>query len=322
MFLNDSMKQKTIRELLRASVGVASLCCLIALPAFASEVTGSFGTGVSSGIEGTVHNCSILSVTNGSVSAYPSCSISCNSGYSLSGSSCNPNGGGGGGGGGGGVLPYTPIPAAPVTPPVTPTPEPTPAPTPTTLNGVQVLMQLGTVDQLLGAIGSQLNPTDFAKYKLLLQADAKEFGTPFSDAQLVNTSNFVTYGDSPASIKLGAGERRAVVRDYLETVGRANINWEDVERMVNGHKILGRNLPKEQAQVTRVEANWLLMVGHAPNFKAPSEDLAWNTLMYRIRFPRDLVKEQAGIVKFKKIFKRTPATPLEWAIVRAFGYAL
>jgi len=41
-----------------------------------------------SGLSGTVHNCSPLTVTNGSVAAYPSCTITCNSGYTLSGSSC------------------------------------------------------------------------------------------------------------------------------------------------------------------------------------------------------------------------------------------
>jgi hypothetical protein len=64
------------------------------------------------------------------------------------------------------------------------------------------------------------------------------------------------------------------------------------------------------------------MVGHAPNFQDAAEDLAWNTMMYRIRFPRDLVKEQKGITRFKTIFKRLPTSPLDWAEVRALGYVL
>jgi len=44
--------------------------------------------------------CATPTVTNGSVSAYPTCAITCNSGYTLSGSSCSSSGGGGGGGGG------------------------------------------------------------------------------------------------------------------------------------------------------------------------------------------------------------------------------
>ncbi|MDD5145710.1 MAG: hypothetical protein PHF44_02620 [Candidatus Pacebacteria bacterium] len=48
--------------------------------------------------------CTISSVSNGSVSAYPDCTITCSSGYTKSGNSCvadTPSGGGGGGGGGG-----------------------------------------------------------------------------------------------------------------------------------------------------------------------------------------------------------------------------
>ena len=55
-----------------------------------------------SGLSGNVTNCSPLTVSNGSVAAYPTCTITCNSGYTLSGSSCIVQSSGGGGGGGGG----------------------------------------------------------------------------------------------------------------------------------------------------------------------------------------------------------------------------
>jgi hypothetical protein len=66
-------------------------------------------SGLSSGLSGTVHNCSPLTVANGSVAAYPSCAITCDSGFNLSGQTCVAQSGGGpsiqsfsGGGGGGG----------------------------------------------------------------------------------------------------------------------------------------------------------------------------------------------------------------------------
>ena len=55
--------------------------------------------GFESGLTGTAHNCSTLTVTNGTVAAYPACTITCSSGYSLSGSSCLADSHGGGGGG-------------------------------------------------------------------------------------------------------------------------------------------------------------------------------------------------------------------------------
>jgi len=56
-------------------------------------------------------SCTTATVSNGSVSAYPTCAVSCNSGYTVSGSSCASSGAlssGGGGGGGGYTAPAMP----------------------------------------------------------------------------------------------------------------------------------------------------------------------------------------------------------------------
>ncbi len=177
-------------------------------------------------------------------------------------------------------------------------------------------------EELLAALGLVSKPADFAKYKALVKSDALAFKVSLTDAQQMAIANFITYGASAETIKLGAGERRAVIRDYFETVGRPDVIWNDIQRMSTGQKLINRNLAKEQSQVTLVLSKFKMMVGHNPNFKVLAEDIAWNTMMYRIRFPRNLVLEQQGIVKFKKIFKHTPVTPLEWSIVRALGYAL
>ena len=55
------------------------------------------------GMTGTVTNCSPLTVTNGTVAAYPTCTITCNSGYDLSGSTCTEHRSSGGGSTGGHV---------------------------------------------------------------------------------------------------------------------------------------------------------------------------------------------------------------------------
>jgi len=229
-------------------------------------------------------------------------------------------GGGGGGGGGGTTLPSTPVTETPVTTTTTTT---TTTTLPSTASTVAVAIQdPAKFDELLSSFNLTSKPADFAKYKPLVKSDALAFKVGLTDSQLTSITNFVTYGASPATIKLGSGERRAVIRDYLETVGRSEVIWEDVQRMSTGQKLVNRNLAKEQAQVDRVLINFKKMVGHTPNFKVLEEDIAWNTMMYRIRFPRDLVKEQTGIVKFKKLYSRIPSTPMEWSIVRALGYAL
>lgn len=89
-------------QLLISLALIASLLFL-SKAALADEIQGNLGQGLETGLTGSVTNCSPLTVTNGSVAAYPTCTITCNSGYSLSGSSCVAAGGGGGGGGGGAV---------------------------------------------------------------------------------------------------------------------------------------------------------------------------------------------------------------------------
>jgi hypothetical protein len=164
------------------------------------------------------------------------------------------------------------------------------------------------------------NEAEESKYSILIEKDSKEFKIDLSTINKGAITNFVSYGISNKTIALGAGERRAVVRDYLETVGKENVNWEDIERMVNGEKIVDRNLEKEQAQVTAALKIFKKIFKHDPVFSNAEEDLGWNTLLYRIRFPRDLEKEKEGITKFKKIFWYSPKTPMDWAAVRVLGY--
>ena len=231
------------------------------------------------------------------------------------------SGGGGGGGGGGTVLPV--IATVPITTP-TPTPVTTPTPDVTVPSAAAPIsvQNPANFDALIAALGVPSNPIDFAKYKPIVQADAAAFKVILTPEQDRAITNFVVYGVSTETVKLGTGERRALVRDYFETVGRPDISWEDMQRLTTGQKPVGRNLVKEQAAAGIALRDFTKMTGHTPDFKKSSEDIAWNTILYRIRFPRDLVLEQQGINEFKTIFKRTPSTPLDWSEVRALGYAL
>ncbi len=202
-----------------------------------------------------------------------------------------------------------PASIVPVTPPVVvlPTPLPAPVPMPEPAPG------FGT--------------PELAAQEVFVKSDAQQFGIMLSEDQSKSIAYFYLNGlvrgsIADYSVKLGAGERRALLRDYFDTAGYSNVNWDDMARLASGQKPVGRNLAKEQAQAKVALAMWLKVKGKNPNFKNVSEDLAWNTLMYRIRFTRDLTKEQAGIVKFKAAFKRVPVSPMDWAMVRALGYVL
>lgn len=185
-------------------------------------------------------------------------------------------------------------------------------------------------------IVSILNPTDVlslveatngsrdftreAQNQTLLRKDAREFHTPMTDADSLTLANFVTYGISERTRSLGAGERRALVRDALQTMGTSHLNAADLERMARGIIPEFRNISRERQQLPRVRSTFHAIYGHDPNFQNSQENLAWNTLMYRMRFPRDLAAERQGILSFRSMFHRDPVDPFQWATVRVMGY--
>ncbi len=174
--------------------------------------------------------------------------------------------------------------------------------------------------ELLAGLSQVRKQSEEAKYMPLIKSDAIAFKVGLTAEQEAKIVNFVSYGNSTSTVKLGAGERRALIRDYLETVGRSDVNHDDLHRMAAGEKPMGRNLAKERAQASAALKIFVKIYGHAPVYSVHQEDLAWNTLLYRIRFDRDLTKEKEGITEFRAVFGRSPKTPMDWATVRVLGY--
>jgi hypothetical protein len=245
-------------------------------------------------------------------------------------SGTNGGGSGGGGGGGGSGATTTTTPPATTTTPTTTTTTQTPFAQEIDGRVVSVVTDpsdFASLQSLLGVIQDQ---TQEAKYKLLITQDVKTFfgqdvtftasSIQVSPTDLKGLVNFVVYGISFATANLGAGERRALLRDYFETVGRLP-KWLDIERLAEGMKPIDRNLDKEKSQANKALVIFKKITGFkAPNFKDAKDDLAWNTMMYRVRFTRDTAKEKSAIIKFKQKVGRTPSSPLDWAAVRALGY--
>ena len=138
----------------------------------------------------------------------------------------------------------------------------------------------------------------------------------------ITVQDFIERGLSSESRALGRGEREAVIRDLEETTGRSRavLPPDDLDRVSRGEIPLTRSLAYERSMVPRALATFRSIFGHVPNFQNQTENLAWNTLMYRIRFPRNLTQERQGIVEFRQMFGRAPTTPFQWATVRVMGY--
>lgn len=256
-----------------------------------------------------------------SYNAYPVCgALSCATGYAVSGSQGTATcvlRTGGGAGTGHGSTPVTP-PVTPVTPPVVP---PVVPPVTPVVPTIQVLPPTTVnLPSILESLSITRNEAKEVSLAPKVSADVKELKVTATPAQLDSMAVFVAYGISSPTVKLGEGERRAVVRDYLDTVKSADINWQDIERITTGQKPVTRNLSFEQQQVTKSLSLFTKITGKNPDFKVSSDDLAWNTLMYRIRFTRDTAKEAKAITKFRSLIKASPKTPQDWAAVRAIAY--
>ena len=112
----------------------------------------------------------------------------------------------------------------------------------------------------------------------------------------------------------------ALLKAARETIGRVDVPVEDLEHIAEGRIPKTRNLAIERSLAPRALAAFKTIFGHTPNFKNATDNLAWNTLMYRIRFTRDLKKEAQGIMKFKQAFKKNPSDAFQWSVVRVMGY--
>jgi len=118
-----------------SAVSIASTTTMKAIACYADGTSGPLSSSQTYTL-----TCTVSSVSNGSVGAYPGCAITCNSGYTLSGNTCVASGGGGGGGG---SYSYTPITTTTTTPITTTTTTPTipglnlPYSNPTTTNQIE-----------------------------------------------------------------------------------------------------------------------------------------------------------------------------------------
>jgi hypothetical protein len=151
-------------------------------------------------------------------------------------------------------------------------------------------------------------------------AIAQQTGVVLHNSDLTKAVNFVTYGISDVTIRLGWVERLTLVRDQLETLGYININV--LTEIASGKKPSKRNILHEQRQYVAASQAFRALVGRNYNPTDLTDDLAWHTMMYRLRFPRNIVKENAAVAQYVKVFKRKPVSAFDWSVVRAWAYVL
>ncbi len=129
---------------------------------------------------------------------------------------------------------------------------------------------------------------------------------------------FLQHG-SLATITFGSGERNVLWREFTELYGREP--WvAELDLMSNG-QIHERNAALEAKQQNDVMPIWSHTTGKKTLKGATLYEKAmYDTMVYRLRFPRDIIQEAKGLKSFISRMGRLPKTPTDWALVRALAY--
>ncbi len=135
--------------------------------------------------------------------------------------------------------------------------------------------------------------------------------------------NFINNGVDANSIRLGQGERAAVVYSYEQAFGdrpKWEMEWQDLIKIVNGR------WPKERSRESeaRANSNFQKIYKRSPNMSNSHDNAAITVMAYGLRQRaenRNLDSERKGISIFKSIFGRYPSTTEEWNVMQAITYS-
>lgn len=154
---------------------------------------------------------------------------------------------------------------------------------------------------------------------------AKIIGKAPTTAVEWKVNDFIAYGATKESVKAGLGERIGVISDYravFGTIPQTANDWQDVQKILTGHKPARRDLADEKSAIITFKQ----IYGRDPGTAKTKldKDRDWwvvNYITYSIRPPvRSMVKERAAIGIFKGIFGKAPKVRVEWNILRAIAY--
>lgn len=277
--------------------------------------------------------CSNKTVSNGTIDS--TCSITCNSGYALSGNSCEASGGGGGP-----TLSQLQANQQEITPAkeeikkiITETKEVIKEVVGTTEEVVneftQKIIEIASdaaeiikanVNSLLGKLGVK---RDLAKEQVSVKKYVKALIKDISGVSKENESaltNFVAYG-TDTTLPLGEGERAGVVNSYKSAFGKlpsTETEWNDTIKIANGRWPEERNSLSEANAAEAFKKVYL----RAPDRNNSHDDAAVTVIAYGLRpAKRNTDSEKAAIKIFKDIYGYNPKTATAWDIVRAIAYS-
>jgi hypothetical protein len=157
------------------------------------------------------------------------------------------------------------------------------------------------------------------KYLNNLNEDLKKV----SDKMKTALNEFITYGADENTLKLGEGERAAVIHSYKQAFEKLPSNEEELEdaiKIANGRY---PSLSNDKAE-TKAKEEFKKIYKREADLNNEKDKAAIVVMAYGLRQKaenRNLESEKQGINTFKHIYKRTPANTQDWNIMQAITYS-
>jgi hypothetical protein len=186
------------------------------------------------------------------------------------------------------------------------------------LNEAKILATKDT-SLLLNHLGIQADITKeqagLTKYQTILDLDK----TISNEAKLT-INDFMVYG-TLSTLRLGAGERAAVINSYYRAYSRlpdSEAEWSDALKIANGRWPNERNSNIEN----QAKIEFYRVYGRNPEM---TNNIDQNTIMVMayglMPLPRNLNNERIAITTFRWVYGHNPVSALAWNIVRAVAYS-
>jgi hypothetical protein len=175
---------------------------------------------------------------------------------------------------------------------------------------------LSELKQLRNIVKEQQNEI---KYLKSLASDLKDLSEKMKNA----INDFITYGVDANTVKLGAGERAAVINSYKAAFAKlpeTEAELTDAIKIANGRF---PSLISDKAEKAAKE-QFIKIYKRVPDLNDPKDNVAIKVMAYGLRQKaenRNLNSEKSGIKTFKSIYGYTPKTTEDWNTMQAITYS-
>jgi len=140
-------------------------------------------------------------------------------------------------------------------------------------------------------------------------------------AQAANALTYFIHYGTPATLRLGAGERAGVLSSYWQAykkLPQTEADWSDVVKISLGRwpsEINANTEDQAKAEFRKVYKREAVMSNN-------KDENAITIIAYGLRpINRNTASEQAAITTFRSVYDHNPVNPLAWNIVRAIAYS-